>query len=76
MANLSIRKLDDVVYKKLQERAVLHAISMEEEARRMITQAVMTSDSITATFQECFGPENGVDFSIPHQRAPHDPIDF
>ena len=74
MANLSIRKLDESVYKKLQYRAKLHAVSMEEEARRLITQAVMPSESISDTFKEFFGPRHGIELPDLDQRKPHTPI--
>ena len=40
MANLSIRKLDDDTITRLRIRAAHHRISMEEEARRILRQAV------------------------------------
>jgi plasmid stability protein len=74
MANLSIRKLDDTIYKKLQLRAEKNAVSMEEEARRVLTQAVMAPESIGSIFTRCFGKENGIEISAPHRRKPHHPI--
>ncbi len=35
MATLTVRKLDDNTYNRLQSRASDHGISMEEEARRI-----------------------------------------
>jgi plasmid stability protein len=47
MANISIRKLDDHVYKLLQLNASSHGVSMEEEIRSILTNAVNPPVSIT-----------------------------
>ncbi len=77
MASLSIRKLDLHAYKQLRIRAAQHAVSMEEEARQIIYQAVAAPESISRVFQKHFGTQNGIDFletQAPH--TPHKPIDF
>jgi plasmid stability protein len=77
MANLSVRKLDENVYQQLQMRAMQHGVSMEEEVRQIIHQAVATPDNIANVFKKHFGEKNGVDLKIPkNQRKPHDPIHF
>jgi len=40
MANISIRKLDDDVFFRLRTLAEEHGVSMEEEVRRILKQAV------------------------------------
>lgn len=42
MAQFTVRNLEDDVKKRLQARAALHGVSMEEEVRRVLRQAVMT----------------------------------
>jgi plasmid stability protein len=78
MSNLSIRKLDPVIYKRLRLRAQQHGVSMEEEVRRILAQSVMTSEGISETFQKYFGELNGIDLDaeldLLGQRAPHKPL--
>ncbi len=76
MANLSIRKLDETVYHQLQVRAAQHHISMEEEVRRIIYQAVATPGRIGDIFTKNFGAHGGIELNIPNQRTPHEPLDF
>jgi plasmid stability protein len=42
MAQFTVRNLEDDVKRRLQARAALHGVSMEEEVRRVLRQAVMT----------------------------------
>lgn len=77
MANLSVRKLDDRVYEQLRIRAAKHGISMEEEARQIISQVVTSPSRLSEVFQKYFGPENGVDLELElAQHKPHQPLDF
>ncbi|PCJ34774.1 MAG: hypothetical protein COA75_12470 [Cellvibrionales bacterium] len=75
MANLSVRKLDDEVVTELRIRAAQHGISMEEEVRRIIVQAVSAparlGDLALATFGGDLGIEPG-----PEKKAAHEPMDF
>ena len=77
MANLSIRKLDSEAYEQLRIRAAQHAVSMEEEARQIIYQAVSTPESISQVFQKHFGAKNGITIlETSSSRTPHEPMDF
>lgn len=78
MASLSIRKLDDDVYARLQMKANKDAISMEEEVRRILARAVALPQSISNIFTENFGKNNGVDFDqiMEEEQKPHLPLDF
>lgn len=76
MANISVRKLDDHIYLKLRQRAQQHHVSMEEEARQIISQVVSAPERITDIFQKHFGHNNGVDLKLNAQVTPHDPMDF
>lgn len=75
MANLNVRKLDDDIYEQLRIQAATHGISMEEEARRIIAQAVCTPEKISDVFHQYFGPHNGIDLDIPKYPL-HQPMDF
>ena len=76
MPDLSVRKLDTIVYQQLRQRAATHSISMEEEVRRILSEALAAPLHINEIFLECFGERNGIDFDIPTQRGPHEPVDF
>lgn len=65
MASLRIRKLDDSIYELLRVRATKHGVSMEEEARQIICQAVKTPDKLSEVFRKYFGHGNGVNLDIP-----------
>ena len=75
MANLSIRKLDDDIIARLRIRAAHHRVSMEEEARRILRQAVTPSQRLGDLSIQFFGAEFGVELELP-QHAPHDPLSF
>ena len=76
MANLSIRKLDDSIYQKLRIRAAGHGVSMEEEARQILSVVISVPERISDVFQKHFGGKQGVDLALPHKRVPHNPMDF
>jgi len=73
MANLSIRKLDDDTIARLRIRAAYHRVSMEEEARRILRQAVTPPKRLGDLSIQFFGTESGVELELP-KHAPHDPL--
>lgn len=73
MANLSVRKIDDEVYKRLRIRAAEHGISMEEEVRRILAMAVAAPEHLGDLALRLFGPDHGVDLEL-SSREPHDPM--
>ena len=72
IANLSIRKLDDETIERLRIRAAHHRISMEEEVRRILRQAVAPKRLGDLSVQ-FFGAESGSELEFP-QHAPHEPM--
>ena len=76
MASLSVRKLEEDVYTRLRIRAAKHHVSMEEEARQIISQAVSAPERISDVFRKHFGNNNGIDLAVLSQREPHEPMDF
>ena len=46
MASLSVRKLDEETLARLRARAASHGISMEEEARRILKEAVTAPERL------------------------------
>ena len=75
MASLSIRKLEEETLSRLRIRAAKHGVSMEEEVRRILNNAVSAPDHPGDLAIRIFGPEHGVDLQLP-ERAPHEPMDL
>lgn len=75
MASLSVRQLNDKAYQQLRLLAKEHGVSVEEEARRIIYQAVAAPARLGDVFKKHFGPDKGVDLKLP-RRKPHQPMDF
>lgn len=73
MRGLSVRKLDDETFSRLRIRAARHGVSMEEEVRRILRDAVSAPDRLGDLALRMFGPEHGVDVQVP-ERAPHEPL--
>lgn len=67
--------IDGMTFKQLQMRAARHGVSMEEELKQIIYQAVSTPESVTSVFRKYFGEKNGVDLVLT-RRKPHEPMDF
>jgi len=75
MGNLSIRRLDDETLQGLRIRAAKHNVSMEEEARRILRQAVTAPLRLGDLALQVFGAENGIDLDLPKHVA-HEPLSF
>ena len=75
MANLSVRRLDEETLARLRMRAAQHGISMEEEVRRILNEAVSAPERLGDLALKMFGPNRGVDLELP-ERMPHEPVDL
>lgn len=75
MASLSVRQLDEETVARLRARAASHGVSMEEEARRILREAVSAPERLGDLALQFFGPRHGVDLELP-KHAPHRPIDL
>ena len=75
MANLSVRKLNDGIVDKLRIRAAINGVSMEEEVRQILVQAVSTPSCLGDMAIELFGQDNGIDLEL-SDHTPHQPIDL
>jgi plasmid stability protein len=73
MANLTVRKIDDAIYRLLQARAAAHGVSMEEEVRRILQRAVVAPEGLGQWAIDCFGSTEGVDLELPSREPPHEP---
>lgn len=74
MASLSVRRIEKDVYDQLRGRAKRHGVSMEEEVRRILRQAVAAPERLGDLALECFGAA-GVELELP-ARELHEPPDF
>ncbi len=75
MPGLSVRGIDEEVYRRLKIRAAEYGISMEEAVRRIIKRSVISPEHLGKLATECFGPDNGSELDLPI-REPHEPIDL
>lgn len=74
MAHLNIR-VDNGTYALLHARSTAHHISMEEEVRQIITQAVSAPQRISDIFSAHFGEKNGITLHLDRsERNIHSPI--
>lgn len=78
MATLTIRKLTDATKGKLRVRAAENGRSMEEEARRIIEDAVGPDDnvSLAEAIHRIFAPLGGIDLELPPRQPVGEPPDF
>ena len=75
MASLSVRKLDEETLARLRVRAARHGVSMEEEVRRILREAVSGPERLGDLAVGMFGSKHGVDLELP-ERKPHMPVDL
>ena len=75
MPSLSVRKLDEKTLSRLRIRAARHGVSMEEEARRILREAVSAPERLGDVALRMFGSKHGVDLELP-ERSPHEPLDL
>lgn len=79
VASITIRNLDDDVKTRLRVRAADRGRSMEEEARRILRDAVgqrPSSRNLVSIIRSHFGPDNGVDLELPAREPGREPLSF
>ncbi len=75
MPSISVRQLDPETHQRLRERAAKLGTSMEELARRILTDALAAPDRLGDLFLRQFGRSNGVELEeLP--RNGHEPLDL
>ena len=76
MASLSVRKLDDDTLRRLRLRAADHGVSVEEEVRQIIAQAVSTPERLGDLAVRLFAPTyGGPELELP-ERIITEPLEF
>jgi plasmid stability protein len=72
MASLSVGKLGEETLARLRLRAARHGVSVDEEVRRILQDAVRAPERLGNLALRIFGPANGVDLER-SELSPHDP---
>lgn len=76
MPSISVRKIDEDTIRLLRLQASEHGVSMEEEVRRILKNAVSTPMCLGDFAAQLFASDcEGDDFQIP-DRETHGPISF
>lgn len=77
MANISVRKLDDEVLQQLKIQAAHHGVSMEEEARQILTRGIIVQEGLGDAAVRLFGDLYVEDNDLPiPARETHQPMKF
>lgn len=75
MAGIRVRKLDEKTLERLRIRAATHGVSMEEEARRIISAAVSAPRNLGSLALALFGQAHGEDLRLDERRG-HEPLNL
>lgn len=76
MANISVRKLNQEVLQQLKIQAAHHGVSMEEEARQILTRGVIVRERLGDAAVRLFGDlYTDEDLPLP-SREVHQPLKF
>jgi plasmid stability protein len=79
MATLTIRRLDPAVKERLRVRAAQHGHSMEEEARRILSEScgqASRAENLADIALGLFGDESGVELELPVRQTGREPPSF
>ena len=76
MAKIEIQNLDPRVHRELCTSAARRGITVEDEARRILTEAILREgpENRAELFLSIFGPRHGVTIRLPNRsERPKDP---
>ena len=79
MAHLTIRNLEETIKTGLRQRAAIHGCSMEEEARKILKQALQSKineEGLGTLIHNRFVAIGGVNLSLPERTPTRQPPDF
>ena len=79
MATLTIRRLDPVVKERLRVRAAQRGHSMEEEARRILSEScghISRAENLAEIVLRLFGEYNGIELELPARAMGREPPTF
>ena len=75
MINLNDQQLDAQTMSRLKIRAERHGVSIEEEVRRIVQEAVAEPEPLGDMALRMFGRAHGLELNLP-ERRPHEPLDL
>jgi plasmid stability protein len=79
MATLTIRRLDPAVKERLRVRAAQHGHSMEEEARRILSESCGQAsrvENLADIALRLFGEDHGIELELPARETGRGPPGF
>jgi len=79
MASIVIRNIDDLTKQTLRIRAARHGVSMEEEARRILKEALVRSGAparLGRRLLDRFSGSRSDEFVLPGRRMPPEPQEW
>ena len=79
VSNLTIRKFDPAVKERLRVRAAQKGHSMEEEARRILSESCAQApepENLADIALRLFGKDNGVELDLPPRLPGREPPSF
>ena len=76
MPSLSVRKLDENTLSQLRILAAKHGVSMEEEVRQILKQAVSTPEHLGDLAVKLFSPAYSNETLDLPERETHGPLEF
>jgi antitoxin FitA len=79
MTSLTIRNLDETTKQRLRIRAARHGVSMEEEVRRILKEALHpeeTPSGLGQRLRDRFAAVTAEEFVVPKRHAPRSPLQW
>lgn len=79
MTSLTIRNVDDATKQKLRIRAARHGVSMEEEVRRILKEALRPTEAPSGLGQRLrdrFAKLAAEEFALPERHTPRAPLQW
>jgi antitoxin FitA len=76
MATLTIRRLDPAIKERLRVRAAQRGHSMEEEARRILSEScgpASRAENLADIALRLFGEDNGIELELPARETGREP---
>lgn len=79
MSSLTIRNVDEVTKQRLRIRAARHGVSMEEEVRRILKEALRPAEAPSGLGQRLrdrFAEVTAEEFVVPKRQTPRSPLQW
>jgi antitoxin FitA len=79
MTTLTIRNMDDATKQRLRMRAARHGVSMEEEARRILKEALRPAEApsgLGKRLRDRFAGISAEEFALPRRHTPRSALQW